>query len=162
MLDNGNILVLDNGRFSVNFWPPDFSRVIEVSLRTKKIKWEYVADNPVDFHTTYIGGCERLPNGNTLICEGAKGRFFEVTETGEIVWEYLVPFYARHLSPRFGLTNATYRCHRYSPDYAGLPADKLGLLNIVYGPTSLQPRIKSFEVNTEELPCNTRNTSKSR
>lgn len=34
-----------------------------------------------------IGGASRLPNGNTLICEGDFG-FWEVTSTGEVVWKY--------------------------------------------------------------------------
>ncbi len=35
---------------------------------------------------------QRLPNGNTLICEGAPGRIFEVTSGKEMVWEYINPF----------------------------------------------------------------------
>ena len=34
----------------------------------------------------------RLPNGNTLICSGVKGRLFEVDVAGTIVWEYMSPF----------------------------------------------------------------------
>ncbi len=34
-----------------------------------------------------IGGASRLPNGNTLICEGDFG-FWEVAPNGEIVWTY--------------------------------------------------------------------------
>jgi hypothetical protein len=30
-----------------------------------------------------------MRNGNTFINEGAKGRFFEVTPNGKVVWEYL-------------------------------------------------------------------------
>ena len=33
-----------------------------------------------------------MKNGNTFINEGAKGRFFEVTKEGKIVWEYLNPY----------------------------------------------------------------------
>jgi len=40
------------------------------------------------FFSGFISGAERLPNGNTLICQGAAGRVFEVTRGGEIVWEY--------------------------------------------------------------------------
>ena len=38
-------------------------------------------------------GAQRLPNGNTLICEGMTGRLFEVTSVGEVVWEYVTPFF---------------------------------------------------------------------
>ncbi|DAC72888.1 MAG TPA: hypothetical protein DSN98_02695 [Thermoplasmata archaeon] len=42
-----------------------------------------------DFYAFIIGGVTRLPNGNTLICNGPLGRFFEVTPDGTTVWEYL-------------------------------------------------------------------------
>ena len=32
-------------------------------------------------------GCIRLPNGNTLICEGDYG-YWEVTKDKEVVWKY--------------------------------------------------------------------------
>ena len=35
---------------------------------------------------------QRLPNGNTLICESDAGRIFEVTQDKEIVWDYYSPF----------------------------------------------------------------------
>jgi len=35
-----------------------------------------------------MSGMQRLPNGNTLICEADVGRIFEVTNCGEVVWEY--------------------------------------------------------------------------
>jgi len=50
--------------------------------------WAYIADNPTDFYAPNISGVQRLPNGNTLICDGPAGYFFEVTLVGEIVWEY--------------------------------------------------------------------------
>jgi hypothetical protein len=145
LLDNGNILVLDNNRFHTQYFPPDYSRLIEVNPKTNEIEWEFKEENPVDFVTTYIGGCERLPNGNTLACEGAMGRFFEVNTMGEIVWEYIVPFYNHRdtLSP-YGLSNCTFRCHRYGPDYPGLQGkklqpEKLDLWNRLYGPQAFNP-----------------------
>jgi hypothetical protein len=35
-----------------------------------------------------MSNAQRLPNGNTLICEADFGRLFEVTAQGELVWEY--------------------------------------------------------------------------
>ena len=34
-----------------------------------------------------MSSAQRLPNGNTLIDEGADGRLFAVTSAKEIVWE---------------------------------------------------------------------------
>jgi len=50
--------------------------------------WTYVAENPADFFADHISGAQRLPNGNTLICSGTDGVFFEVTPEGEVVWRY--------------------------------------------------------------------------
>jgi hypothetical protein len=70
--------------------------------------WTYRAGNPTDFYATNISGAQRLPDGNTLICDGPDGYFFEVTPEGESVWEY------DHGSSVFRVT-------RYAADYAGLP-----------------------------------------
>ena len=44
------------------------------------------------FFSFFISGCQRLPNGNTFICSGKQGRFFEVTSAKEIVWEFWNPY----------------------------------------------------------------------
>jgi len=129
-LDNGNILVFDNGRNRP--LTRVYSRVIEINPTSGEIEWEYKADPPHSFYASFIGGCQRLPNRNTLICEGPLGRFFEVTPAGEIVWEYINPFYHEH--PSFGRTNMTFRAYRYGPDYAGLKGTGLDDPNLLYGP----------------------------
>jgi hypothetical protein len=53
--------------------------------------WSYTAPNKSDFYSFFISGAQRLPNGNTLICSGAHGTFFEVTPEKEIVWRYKNP-----------------------------------------------------------------------
>ena len=60
-----------------------------------------------------MGNAQRLPNGNTLINEASIGRFFEVTRDGEIVWEYINPFFG---GPANGQTNAVFRALRYSAE----------------------------------------------
>ena len=114
-LESGNILIFDNGSHSRN---RAASRVIEVNPDTKEIEWIYEGSPPVSFFSSYISGADRLPNGNTLICEGAHGRLFEVTHRGEIVWEYVNPFFAPDRSGR-NLSNATFRVHRYGPEFPG-------------------------------------------
>ena len=47
-------------------------------------------------------GAERLPNGNTLICNGEAGRIFEVTPGGEVVWDYVNAFGASGRDGRGG------------------------------------------------------------
>lgn len=53
--------------------------------------WNYHAPDSVSFYSYFISGAKRTPNGNTVICEGEKGRIFEVTYSGEKVWEYVNP-----------------------------------------------------------------------
>jgi hypothetical protein len=54
--------------------------------------WIYTDNNPYTFYSNYVGGAERLKNGNTLVCDGASGRFFEVTPDKEKIWEYINPY----------------------------------------------------------------------
>jgi hypothetical protein len=58
----------------------------------RELTWEYVAENKKDFYSGFISGATRLPNGNTFICEGATGRFFEVNREGEKLWEHVNTF----------------------------------------------------------------------
>lgn len=58
--------------------------------------WSYTTGSE-DFYSSHISGAQRLPGGNTLICEGIRGRLFEVTPGGEIVWEYWNPYFADDL-----------------------------------------------------------------
>jgi len=81
-LADGTILVFDNG--AERGW----SRVLRLDPDTGGIVWQYRADPPSDFFSQMRGGCEPLPNGNLLISETDRGRAFEITPEGEIVWEY--------------------------------------------------------------------------
>lgn len=58
----------------------------------EKPNWKYVAKDTMSFHAPYVSGAQRLKNGNTFINQGPKGRYFELTPEGEIVWEYLNPY----------------------------------------------------------------------
>jgi hypothetical protein len=85
MLDNGNILIFDNGSFR------KYSRVLEIDPVTETIVWDYVGDPPESFFSYGRGSAQRLPNGNTLVCEGDRARVFEITSDGEVVWEWVNP-----------------------------------------------------------------------
>jgi Arylsulfotransferase (ASST) len=104
----GNLLVFDN-QGEAGYPPATLavlpgSRILEINPVTKQIVWQYTgADSggpPWMFYSAFISSVQRLPNGNTLIDEGMNGRFFQVTPSGEIVWEYVSPFFAT--APLFG------------------------------------------------------------
>lgn len=113
-LPSGNILIFDNGMHRRDH-PAAYSRVIEVDPRSGEIVWEYHDQSLFDFFSPYISGAQRLPNGNTLICEGCCGRIFEVTPEREVVWEYINPHFSLEAG-RPGLNNWVFRALRYSPE----------------------------------------------
>ena len=114
-LPSGNILIFDNGPIRLDETFP-FSRVIEVNPATKEIVWKYQDANPYSFFSLRISNAQRLPNGNTLINEGVFGRFFEVTSAGEVVWEYVNPYFGPANKPAQNQTNNVFRVYRYTEE----------------------------------------------
>ena len=136
----GNILIFDNG---MGRGDAEFSRIVEITppllpdgsydltsgsaYEPADPAWVYTDDPPSKFYSQNISGSQRLPNGNTLICSGATGRFFEVTADGDIVWEYVSPatgrgFLAQGEQPGEGpgRNNSVFRAYRYDADFPGL------------------------------------------
>jgi len=116
-LENGNILIFDNGNFRPGISTP-FSRVIEVEPASKKIVWQYADPVRPVFFSPFMGAAQRLWNGNTLITESSHGRIFEVTMEGEVVWEYVIPYFAEYPDEAArsyvgGEQNTAFRGHRY-------------------------------------------------
>ncbi|MFC1908604.1 aryl-sulfate sulfotransferase [Chloroflexota bacterium] len=114
----GNILVFDNGGRSgyggSDVFPRytrEYSRVIEFNPVTLALVWQYGAESGKEkFFSNFISSAQRLPNGNTLITEGANGRVFEVTPDKEIVWEFV--------APSLGISgNKVYRAFRIPPEW---------------------------------------------
>ena len=120
-LSNGNILIFDNGAFRMGE-SVQFTRAIEVNRTTKEIVWEYRdRSQMIYFFTPFMGSAQRLANGNTLLCESAFGRVFEITREGRLVWEYVNEWFeeysdevTRKLFP--GESNALFRAYRYSEE----------------------------------------------
>jgi hypothetical protein len=116
-IENGNILVFANGHNTPPSAGPSHSEVWEIDKQSKEIVWRYLQkENPLNFWSPHISGCERLSSGNTLIVEGGKGCIFEVTEEGEVVWEYINPFYGPHAEIPDGKVNWVFRAKRYAAD----------------------------------------------
>ena len=89
--------------------------------------WTYEAANPTDFYSNIISGVQRLENGNTLICEGVGGRFFEIDADKNTVWEYINP--VNDLGPMTQgdpiIENNVFRCTRNYSTYPGLLGETL-------------------------------------
>ncbi len=137
----GNVLVYNNGTKR-----PDgkFSEIDELALPFQaehafsrndgwafgpsEPAWKYVAPERESFFSPFISGCQRLPNGNTLICCGASGRFFEVTAEGRTVWDFLNP-HGGEIPTSFGKAapeqpkvdaRAVFQATRIAPDHPAL------------------------------------------
>ncbi len=140
----GNILLFNNGNgrpggaySSVDeFVPPtdtsgNYALTPGTAYGPEEQTWIYTAENPTDFFADHISGAQRLPNGNTLICDGPHGALFEVTSEGEVVWKYVNPVTGEGpftqgdpvSAGQKGQINQVFRAYRYGSDYAGL-ADK--------------------------------------
>jgi hypothetical protein len=119
-LPDGSLLLFDNGTFRTG-QSVTYSRVIEVDRHTRAVTWEYRDSPPENFFTPFMGSAQRLPNGNTLVTESAFGRIFEVDRSGQVCWEYVVPFFSAYQDEAAARafpdkTNAIFRAYRYSPE----------------------------------------------
>lgn len=117
----GNILVFNNGTGRPG---GNYSSVDEIVLPVDGLgnytlsagsaygptdpTWSYIAATPTDLYATNISGAQRLSNGNTLICDGPNGDFYEVTPQKEVVWSY-------------DYSSSVFRVTRYAAGYPGLP-----------------------------------------
>ena len=81
----GGLLVFDNGRRR------GWSRLIEVDPRDGRRLWSWRAERREDFFSDVRGSCQRLANGNTLVCESERGRAFELDPAGRVVWRFHNP-----------------------------------------------------------------------
>ncbi|MGF1476476.1 MAG: arylsulfotransferase family protein [Geminicoccaceae bacterium] len=87
-LPSGNILLLDN---KGHYGEGGASRVIEVDPETTAIEWSYAGTEDEPFFSDVMSSQQRLANGNTLVTESKRGRVFEVTRDGKIVWDFRNP-----------------------------------------------------------------------
>jgi len=92
-LGEDHILLFDNGLAHM----PCESRAVEYRLdldaMTAMLVWEYRPDPPIC--SSSMSNAQRLPSGSTLINFGAppsdRPRILEVSQTGEEVWDMILP-----------------------------------------------------------------------
>ena len=90
----------------------------------------WVHSDKGNFYAAFISGAQRLPNGNTLICEGPKGRVFEVTTEGEVVWDFVNPVGGENRTgdrPPPSSSQASTRPQPSTPPKALFRATRIGL-----------------------------------
>ena len=116
-LGDEDVMVLGNS-IHVPGFERGFSEVLTINIKNNNMMWEFRAPTVDEFYTSCKGGLQRLPNDNTLVCEGDMGHVFELTNDKEIVWEFINPFY--NSSPTYGRNNMLFQAYRYGFDYGGL------------------------------------------
>lgn len=106
----GNFLIYNNGSnnkqssvFELKL--PDFDENVLTTYVPPTVVWTFTDK---DLFYERISGATRLPNGNTLICEGDFG-YWEVTKENEVVWKYygLKTNYWRGYYYQYGSENLT-------------------------------------------------------
>lgn len=104
LLPGGNALLLE--------YQHGAPGVIEFDPVTMGVEWAHSRPTSSTLDESWGGRVQRLPNGNTLVSESGRGRAFEVTSTGDVVWEYVnsetvdgatMPFEVTRIDPGFSV-----------------------------------------------------------
>ena len=101
--ENGNYPMDANGRYL----PTEPELVYQAS------------PDPFEFRSNYLSNARQLENGNVFINEGGDGRYFEVNDDKEIVWQYISPVSfsgnaQQGEQPNF---NSSFRAYKYPLDH---------------------------------------------
>ena len=98
--------------------------------------WNYRGTPDTSFYSRNYSSSQRLPNGNTLICEGAVGRLTEINPIKEKVWQYVVPTGMDGILLHQGeipLSNNVFRAERFSkrhPAFIGRDLEQKGYIEL--------------------------------
>ena len=96
---------------------------------SNQIVWSWHNPTTSGFFSNHGSGCQRLPNGNTLLCGSSEGHFVEVTPEGECVWEYISPVTGKgvkkHITTDVFDQNGAFRAYRFGLDYPGFAGKDL-------------------------------------
>ncbi len=105
-----------------------YTRTAGEAFGPKSFAWSYGGTTAHPMYSENISGAQRLPNGNTIICNGTVGELLEVTASEEIVWRYISPVVKTGIltqgdtlpndPARAGeKLNAIFRVYKYPYDY---------------------------------------------
>jgi len=113
---------------------PQFSEAATLNSHFNEESWSYDLEQPKDFEKKVkypfasskissdgLSSIQILPNGNWLIMFGRWGFAFEITEEGQVVWEYIIPIKAGEPASQgtqlSSNQNLTFRLTRYAEDF---------------------------------------------
>jgi len=87
-IDGNTISIYDNNNIA-NAKFEQQSRILIKSFANDTSYTYYTGTNENPFYNYWMGNHQWLPNGNLLINETMRGRVFEITPNGRVVWEYV-------------------------------------------------------------------------
>ncbi|MEY4595280.1 MAG: hypothetical protein RIQ47_1690 [Bacteroidota bacterium] len=133
--DAGNLLVFNNGLgrpgsfSSVEIIQPPIDSAGNYTINGSlaygpdSAYWKYTDPVPSNFYSLNISGAQRLSSGNTIICSGNRGIFFEIDSLKNIVWKYINPTTTGGAVLSQGaasVQNSVFRAELYPLNYPGL------------------------------------------
>ncbi len=139
--DAGKIMIFNNGfgRMDGNYSSVDIISPVTdkkgnyvigegKSYLPKKAEWSYSDSLQTSFYSKTISNAQRLQNGNTLVCNGNSGQFFEINKNKQIVWEYKNPVCNENgVTQDRSLCHFVFRCGLYALNYPAFSNKKLTL-----------------------------------
>jgi len=134
LTDEGKIMIFNNGfrrpgnYSTIEIIIPPIDATGNYTLESDKPYlpmqsfWRY-ADTSAEtrFTAPTMSSAQRLPNGNTLICSGPVGTFFEITPDNKSIWRYKNPSTISGIAKQ-GSTpsiNDVFKAHLYPPNFSG-------------------------------------------
>ncbi len=153
----GNVMVFNNGRNEFEARPDGrYSTVDEMvpplngsggydrspgkAFGPTDLTWRYNASPPDEFFAGARSGAQRLPDGNTLVCDGVGGRLFEVDPAGEVVW--------------FHVTDPAFNAARYYPPRLESVPDQLATEDVPL-PLDVSAYVSDPDTDLEHLEVDT-------
>ncbi|GAA4268084.1 aryl-sulfate sulfotransferase [Hyunsoonleella aestuarii] len=169
--DAGKIILYNNGfdrspSFSEVFIidpmtdaPGFYSYTQDAAYGPLNIDYSYIdPDDSTNFYSAILSSAQRLPNGNILICEGTKGRLFEIDNNDEVKWEYINPVtrtgtISQGTNP-LGKGNALFRALKYDKDYPAFNQKDLSPGESIESPTNIDACLSLSMPNNKYLNLN--------
>lgn len=129
--DAGKIILFNNGLNR----SPEYSEVLIISppvsapgeyifslpYGPENPDYVYAAPVKTGFYSQFKSSAQRLAEGHILICEGERGRFFEIDDSDNVVWEYINPVGGMKLLSQgedpADAKNIVFRAIKYPVDY---------------------------------------------
>lgn len=132
LVDEGKLMVFNNGigrpdgdYSTVEVWPTpvdvngNYTLEDTLAFGPNFTEWSYTQAPFGALFSSNISGAHRLPDGNTLICEGRTGHLLEIDYDGFLVWEYVSPVVGQGFVTQGNnvSNNNVFRAYRYPADY---------------------------------------------